>query len=80
MVLIHGKALNLQRNLFPSRQRAVLTIRQKFALLNSKGNFDDPLFARFQGLSMSIGRFSTFLARNAIRKTLEKYRQALTTT
>ena len=30
-------------------------IRRKFALFNSKGNFDDSEFVRFHGLSASIG-------------------------
>jgi hypothetical protein len=34
-------------------------IRQKFALLISKGIFADSEFPRFQRLSASIGRFST---------------------
>jgi hypothetical protein len=34
-----------------------LPIRQKFGLLNSKANFADSQSTRFQGLSMTIGRF-----------------------
>jgi hypothetical protein len=41
-----------------ARRRTVPLIRQKFALLNSQGNFHDSESARFQQLSASIGRFS----------------------
>jgi hypothetical protein len=44
-------------NFFPTRSNTVRSNRQKFALLISKGNFDDPRFARFQRRSASIGRF-----------------------
>ena len=59
IVLRDLNALNYKRQFFCARRRTVFPIRQKFALLNSKGNFGDPRFARFQQLSASIGRFST---------------------
>jgi len=54
-------------------QRTVSAIRQKFALLISKVNFDDPRFARFQRLSASIGRFIEIsLQSNVIRLAQKK--------
>ncbi len=58
----HGNALIQRCKSFHRSVRHVSTIRQKFALLVSKGNFDDPRFARFQRLSGPIGRFSAVIA------------------
>ena len=51
-----GTSWNFSANLFCTRQRTVSPIRQKFALLISKRNFDDQRIVRFQQLSTSIGR------------------------
>src|SRR5260221_4730691 len=47
---------------FCARRRTASPIRQKFSLLISKGNFGDSKSPRFQRLSASIGRFSTFFS------------------
>jgi hypothetical protein len=70
MVLSDDNALVYQRNFFCMRQRTDSTIRQKFGLLISKANFDDPRFARFQRLSVSIGRFSASLSLGVIANTI----------
>src|SRR5579872_446130 len=66
IVLSDDNALIYRRNIFRAWRRTVPSIRQKFALLNSKENFDDPRFARFRGLSASIGRFSVRTAKKPI--------------
>jgi len=48
------------------------TIRQKFALLISKGNFGDSKSARFQRLSLSVGQFSKFPRENGAAAFTEK--------
>jgi len=48
MVLKHGNSLTQQGKFFAARSNTLRSIRQKFALLISMGNFDDPRFARFQ--------------------------------
>jgi hypothetical protein len=57
IVLSDDNTLIYRKNILRARRRTVPSIRQKFALLNSKENFDDPRFARFRGLSASIGPF-----------------------
>ena len=69
------KALIYQRNFFAARQRTVSPIRQKFALLIPNTSFGDPRFARFQRLSVSIGRFSRNLRRGRHRQFAKKDRQ-----
>jgi hypothetical protein len=56
-------------------QRTDSTIRQKFAVLISKRNFLDSESARFQRLSISIGRFSESSAAAASSAWVKKYRQ-----
>src|SRR4051794_4905598 len=56
-------SLNSWCKFFFARRRTVSPIRQKFAPLNSKANFDDSKFARVRSLSLSIGRFLKTLAR-----------------
>ena len=72
IILSHGNALDFQRKFFCARRRTVSPIRQKFAFLNSKVNFDDPRFSRFQRLSVSIGRFSRNLRRWKASPTYQK--------
>jgi hypothetical protein len=57
IVLSDDNALIFQRKFFCARGRTVSLIRQKFALLISKGKFCGSESSRFQRLSASIGRF-----------------------
>jgi hypothetical protein len=57
------------------RQRTDLPIRQEFVLLNLQGDFAESEFARFQGLSASIGRFSRALQEWLARPDRQKDRQ-----
>jgi hypothetical protein len=75
MVLSDPNALNFKRGNFCVPQSTVPPIRQKFALLNLKENFDDPRFARFQRLSVSIGRFLPVSARIVTQLQSKKDRQ-----
>src|SRR5581483_3480500 len=59
MVLSHGNALIFQRNFFLLTVKARLASRQNFSLMISKENSRDSVFARFRGLSTTIGRCST---------------------
>lgn len=58
IVLSHRNALTRQHKLFCTPQRTDSAIRQKSALLISKGNFGDSGSARIRRLSTTIGRFS----------------------
>ena len=49
--------------------------RGKFSLLNSKENFGDPRFARFQRLSISVGLFSSEFSAKAASPACQKDRQ-----
>jgi hypothetical protein len=59
----HRNALILRHKFFWVRPRTDYPIRQKFALLISRGNFGDSKSAQFQRLSASIGRFLKSVAR-----------------
>src|SRR6266705_3452652 len=61
-------------------QRTVSQIRQKFALLKSKGNFADSETARFQLLSTTIGRFFSDRRRLINCNDSEKDRHGISTT
>ena len=56
---IHRNALIYQRKFFLPMLGIRTTTRQNFLLMIPKENPGDPDFARFRGLSTTIGRFST---------------------
>lgn len=62
-----------QHDLRPKKNR--IPIRQKLPPLNPNMNFDDPQFARFRRLSLSIGRFSTSSSARRRQKLAQKDRQ-----
>lgn len=53
-------------------QGVLVLIRQKFAFLNSKGNFGDSDFVRFRRPSASIGRFFSLMAAGGSAPTTQK--------
>jgi hypothetical protein len=48
IILSHGNTLIFRHKFFRACSNPVRPIRQKFALFNSKGNFDDSESVRFQ--------------------------------
>ena len=57
IILSHGNALIYRHKLLPRTTKNRLADPSEISALDSKANFDDPRFARFQRLSASIGRF-----------------------
>ena len=75
IILSYRNVLNFQRKFFRAWTKTDSPIRQKFALLISNTNFDDPQFARFQRLSLSIGRFFSSSSAGGVNSLPKKDRQ-----
>ncbi len=76
IVSVHPHALIYKHKLFQLTTKDRLVMRQKFALLISNTNFDDPPVARFQPLSISIGRFSHARAKMTMPGSSKKDRES----
>ena len=75
IILDHGNALISSANFFCAWPKTGSPIRQKFAVLISKGNFGDPKIPRFHPLSMPIGRFFEISRKRGLISPVEKDRQ-----
>jgi hypothetical protein len=75
IIFSHRNELIFRRNFFKRTAKNRLPTRQKSELLNSKANFADSESTRFQGLSMTIGRFLRTSPRHPRQVRREKYPQ-----
>jgi hypothetical protein len=72
---MHRNALIYQRKFFLPMLGIRTTTRQNFLLMISKENLADSAFARFRGLSTTIGRFPKFFSAATSSSRHKKYRQ-----
>ena|SRR5437868_2474885 len=72
IVLKHHNALIHRGKSFRRRRRTVSRIRQKFSLLNSKENFSDPRFARFQTIDIGWSIFLGVLRKSGVSSLPQK--------